>query len=183
MRVFWEKGYAGASLDDLTSATGLGRGSLYGTFASKDGLFRQALQRYSLLYGARFDAALACAGTDPVGAIEAFFAVVLDRIADPTVPDGCLVAQSTISSPTLEADTAERVREMLRAQHARVRSALDAAHPDKELLDELATYVVGITQSLAVLSRGGMSAEELQSTTRLACETVARRLGATIGER
>lgn len=177
MRVFWEKGYAGASLEDLTSATGLGRGSLYGTFASKDGLFRQALQRYSLLYGARFDAALACAGTDPVGAIEAFFAVVLDRIADPTVPDGCLVAQSTISSPTLEADTAERVREMLRAQHVRVRSALDPAHPDKELLDELATYVVGITQSLAVLSRGGMSAEELQSTTRLACETVARRLG------
>ncbi|CDO08151.1 hypothetical protein BN977_02970 [Mycolicibacterium cosmeticum] len=51
------------------------------------------------------------------------------------------------------------------------------------MLDELATYVVGITQSLAVLSRGGMSAEELQSTARLACETVARRLGATIGER
>ncbi|WP_201029486.1 TetR/AcrR family transcriptional regulator [Mycolicibacterium canariasense] len=177
MRVFWEKGYVGASLEDLTSATGLGRGSLYGTFVSKDGLFRQALQRYSLLYGARFDAALARADTDPVGAVEAFFAVVLDRIADPTVPDGCLVAQATISSPTLEAETADHVREMLRAQHARVRSALDHTHPDKQLLDDLAAYVVGITQSLAVLSRGGMSAQELQSTARLACETVTRRLG------
>jgi AcrR family transcriptional regulator len=181
MRVFWEKGFVGTSLEDLTSATGLGRGSLYGTFASKDQLFRRALQRYSLLYGARFDAALARADTDPIGAVEAFFAVVLDRIADPSVPDGCLIAQSTMSSPTLEAATSDRVREMLREQHARVRSALDHTHLDGELLDELATFIVGITQSLAVLSRGGMSAGELQSTARLACETVARRLGEARG--
>lgn len=176
MRVFWERGYVGASLEHLSSATGLGRGSLYGTFGSKDGLFLQALQRYSQLYGARFDAALAQADTDPVGAVEAFFAVVLARIADPTVPDGCLVAQSTISSPTLEAATAARVREMLHEQRIRVRSALENAHPDKELLDELATYVVAVTQSLAVLSRGGVSTEQLHATTRLACETVARQL-------
>jgi AcrR family transcriptional regulator len=48
MLVFWERGYVGTSLDDLSSATGLGRGSLYATFASKDGIFRQALERYSL---------------------------------------------------------------------------------------------------------------------------------------
>ncbi|WP_199865355.1 MULTISPECIES: TetR/AcrR family transcriptional regulator [Frankia] len=29
---FWATGYTATSLDDLTAATGLGRGSLYGAF-------------------------------------------------------------------------------------------------------------------------------------------------------
>ena len=29
---FWERGYAATSVDDLTAATGLGKGSLYGAF-------------------------------------------------------------------------------------------------------------------------------------------------------
>jgi len=177
MRVFWQHGYAGASLEQLCAATGLGRGSLYGAFGSKDGLFLQALQRYSDIYGARYDEALRDADRNPMDAIAAFFGVTLARIADPTVPDGCLVAQSTLSSPTLEPASAVRVQEMLRRQHTRVRSALEHAHSDQGLIDELATYIVAVTQSLAVLSRGGMSTEQLHSTVRLACETVARQLG------
>ncbi|NSL90956.1 TetR/AcrR family transcriptional regulator [Chitinophaga sp. Mgbs1] len=34
--VFNEKGYAGTSLSDMTNATGLTKGSIYGNFASKD---------------------------------------------------------------------------------------------------------------------------------------------------
>ena len=94
MRVFWQNGYAGASLEQLSAATGLGRGSLYGTFGSKDGLFLKALQRYSENYGARFDAALAHAGDDPVGSIAAFFGVVLARSGGSyTVPAGQSVVQ------------------------------------------------------------------------------------------
>ena len=36
--VFAERGFAGASVDDLVRATGVNRASLYGVFASKDGL-------------------------------------------------------------------------------------------------------------------------------------------------
>lgn len=38
--VFVERGYSGASIDELTSRTGMLRGSLYGAFGSKMGLFR-----------------------------------------------------------------------------------------------------------------------------------------------
>src|SRR5215813_9122753 len=43
---FWSRGYAATSVEDLTSATGLGKGSLYGAFGDKHGLFLRALDDY-----------------------------------------------------------------------------------------------------------------------------------------
>jgi AcrR family transcriptional regulator len=43
---FWLRGYAATSVDDLTSVTGLGKGSLYGAFGDKHGLFLRALDDY-----------------------------------------------------------------------------------------------------------------------------------------
>lgn len=42
---FLATGYEGTSVDDLVRATGLHRGSLYGAFGSKRGLFVAALRR------------------------------------------------------------------------------------------------------------------------------------------
>lgn len=43
---FWKRGYAATSVDDLTSATGLGKGSLYGAFGDKHSLYLRALDDY-----------------------------------------------------------------------------------------------------------------------------------------
>jgi TetR/AcrR family transcriptional regulator, transcriptional repressor for nem operon len=43
---FWSRGYTATSVDDLTNATGLGKGSLYGAFGDKHGLFLRALEDY-----------------------------------------------------------------------------------------------------------------------------------------
>jgi AcrR family transcriptional regulator len=43
---FWTRGYAATSVDDLTNATGLGKGSLYGAFGDKHRLFLRALDDY-----------------------------------------------------------------------------------------------------------------------------------------
>ncbi len=47
LKVFWRKGYEGASLPDLTKAMGINRPSLYAAFGNKEELFRKALDRYS----------------------------------------------------------------------------------------------------------------------------------------
>jgi TetR/AcrR family transcriptional repressor of nem operon len=47
MEVFWAKGFAGASAEDLTQAMGIGRQSLYDTFGDKKRLYLEALERYS----------------------------------------------------------------------------------------------------------------------------------------
>ena len=46
LRVFWQKGYDGASLTDLTEAMGITRPSLYAAFGNKESLFRKALDLY-----------------------------------------------------------------------------------------------------------------------------------------
>src|ERR1700742_4627010 len=46
MLLFWEHGFEGVSISDLTDATGINRRSLYAEFGSKEALFRLAVQRY-----------------------------------------------------------------------------------------------------------------------------------------
>ncbi|GAA1681453.1 TetR/AcrR family transcriptional regulator [Fodinicola feengrottensis] len=45
--VFWDKGYAATTPQDLCDATGLGRGSLYNAFVGKRELFDRVLERYN----------------------------------------------------------------------------------------------------------------------------------------
>ena len=46
LHVFWEKGYAGTSIADLTEAMGINPPSLYAAFGNKEKLFKKALDRY-----------------------------------------------------------------------------------------------------------------------------------------
>jgi TetR/AcrR family transcriptional repressor of nem operon len=44
--VFWAKGYAATSTEDLVAAMGIGRQSLYNAFGDKQSLYLEALERY-----------------------------------------------------------------------------------------------------------------------------------------
>src|SRR6267142_3452524 len=46
LEVFWERGYEGATLPELTKAMGINRPSLYAAFGIKEQLFRKALDSY-----------------------------------------------------------------------------------------------------------------------------------------
>src|ERR1700739_4780241 len=52
MEVFWRKGYAATTPQDLVDALGIGKGSLYNAFGSKHELFELALRRYRDSQGA-----------------------------------------------------------------------------------------------------------------------------------
>lgn len=46
MNVFWEKGYDGASLDDLLQATNISKSSFYNSYGNKSNLFEQCLDLF-----------------------------------------------------------------------------------------------------------------------------------------
>ncbi len=172
---FWRAGYADTSLDDLSKATGLNRSSIYSSLGDKDALYLRCLDRYATRYGDRYDQALAKAAEEPLGAIREFFDVTLNRIADPEVPDGCLVAQTAMAIPVLSPGIAARATEVLGRQHTRLRTALRAGKvPDA---DDFAVHLAAVNQSLAVMSRAGVSQKQLRAIVDISLGALSRALG------
>src|SRR5260370_40331851 len=69
-RVFWAKGYAATSTEDLLAAMNIGRQSLYNAFGDKRKLYLEALQRYQRESNAGHLARLNSSAS-PLGGIEA----------------------------------------------------------------------------------------------------------------
>ncbi|MEU2358428.1 TetR/AcrR family transcriptional regulator [Streptomyces misionensis] len=176
---FWRAGYADTSVDDLSRATGLNRSSIYSSLGDKDTLFVRCLERYATRYGDKYDAALSCAVGRPLAAARAFFDVTLERIADPGLPDGCLVAQTVMAAPVLSASVAARAREAIGAQHTRLRAALEAGRLHDEAAETFAAHLAAVNQSLAVMSRAGTGTQQLRAIVDVTLDALARTLGAS----
>lgn len=46
LQLFWHKGYANTSVQDLVDQLGINRASLYNVFGDKEGLYNQAIRKY-----------------------------------------------------------------------------------------------------------------------------------------
>ena len=106
--VFWDRGYAGTSVEDLTTATGLNRSSLYGAFGDKNGLFLRAFDRYveRVMAGVEDD----LAGED-AGAWGRVRAHVLGQVAANAASDrGCLLAKAAAELAAADPVVAARAR-------------------------------------------------------------------------
>lgn len=176
---FWRAGYADTSVDDLSRATGLNRSSIYSSLGDKDTLFLRCLDRYAARYGDRYDAALSCAAAEPLAAVRAFFAVTLDRIADPEVPDGCLIAQSAMAIPVLSPAVAAYAKKALGLQRSRLRAALKAGRLTDRDADAFAEHAAAVNQSLAVMSRAGASPAQLRAVVGVTVDALSQALPAT----
>lgn len=176
---FWRAGYADTSVDDLSRATGLNRSSIYSSLGAKDTLFLRCLDRYAARYGDKYDAALSCAASEPLAAVRAFFDVTLKRIADPELPDGCLIAQSAMAIPVLSPAVAAHAKKALGCQRLRLRAALKAGRLTDRDADAFAEHAAAVNQSLAVMSRAGASPAQLLAVVGVTVDALSQALRAT----
>ncbi|MFD7502086.1 TetR/AcrR family transcriptional regulator [Streptomyces sp. NPDC059850] len=174
---FWRDGYADTSLDDLSRATGLNRSSIYSSLGDKDRLFLRCLDRYAARYGEMYDAALSGAASDPVAALRAFFDVTLQRIADPELPDGCLIAQSAMAVPVLSPSVAAHAEKALGFQLQRLRAALKAGRLTDRDAETFAVHAAAVNQSLAVMSRAGASPAQLLAIVGVTVDALSQACG------
>ncbi|AIA02279.1 TetR/AcrR family transcriptional regulator [Streptomyces noursei] len=175
---FWRNGYADTSLGDLSRATGLNRSSIYSSLGDKDTLFLRCLDRYAARYGEKYDAALSCAASEPVAAVRAFFDVTLKRIADPELPDGCLIAQSAMAIPALSPGVAAHAKQALGIQLQRLRAALKAGRLTDQDAEVFAVHTAAVNQSLAVMSRAGASPAQLLAIVGVTVDALSQTLRA-----
>jgi TetR/AcrR family transcriptional repressor of nem operon len=141
VRLFWAKGYSNASLRDLLKVMKIGEGSFYNSFKSKKHLYLLCLERYHATITARRFAAFDAAPTVRQ-AVRRYFAVILDDLDDPRIPNVCLMAGS-LSSDVLSARELKDyvVAEMQALEQVLVRR-LDAAKTQGELPVNFASKVV-----------------------------------------
>ena len=165
MRVFWEQGYEGASLTDLTEAMGISRTSMYAAYGNKEELFARALQRYSegpASYGPR-------ALTEPT-ARQVAAAVLkgsIEATTSPGNPAGCLGVQASLAAGA----SAREIRTMLAAWRdeavTQLRSRFQRAVDEGDLSPDadanvLARYIITVSNGIAVQAASGASADDLR---------------------
>jgi AcrR family transcriptional regulator len=164
MRVFWDQGYEGASLTDLTGAMGISRTSMYAAFGNKEELFVRALERYTegpASYGLR-------AVQEPSAALVA--AAVLkgsiEATTSPDFPAGCLSVQGSLAAGA----HAREIREVLIAWRteafSRLRDRFERSVQEGDLPSDadpnlLARYVMTVSNGIAVQAATGVGPEEL----------------------
>ena len=171
MRVFWQKGYEGTSLSDLTAAMGISRPSLYAAFGGKEALFRKALDRYAQGPAAYMRAALSA----PTGraAVEALLLGAIDLLSAPENPSMCLIAQGILACGK-EADAVRReLTKRRQAGEAGLRARLERALSEDELPPDidcagLARYFATVLRGLGISALSGASREELTGVARMA---------------
>ncbi|MET9295057.1 TetR/AcrR family transcriptional regulator [Streptomyces sp. NPDC003077] len=165
MMVFWEQGYEGASLTDLTRAMGITRKSMYAAFGNKEELFRKALERYT--DGPAAYAARALEKPTAREVATAFLAGSVDTTTRPDCPAGCLGVQGSLAS----GDSGRVAQDALIAWRddgrARFRRRFQRAVDEGDLPpgtdpELLARYLMTVANGIAVQAVGGATRSELQ---------------------
>ncbi len=125
MEVFWASGYEATSLQDLGTAMGIGRQSLYDTFRDKRTLYLEALRNYQ----DRSNAAVAkCLGeaVSPRAALRDFFhAVAEEPLA--CKRRGCLMVNAAVERQAQDDEVARIVASGQRGMEEVFRNALERA--------------------------------------------------------
>jgi len=163
--VFWEQGYEGASLANLTAAMGISTTSMYATFGNKEQLFRKALERYT--EGPSAYVARALDEPTALGVAAALVAGTIRTTTRPSHPRGCLGVQGALAT----SDAGRGVRDLLVAWrdngYCLIQERFQRAVDDGDLPPGtdpalLARYVTTLTAGIAVQAAGGVGRDELQ---------------------
>jgi TetR/AcrR family transcriptional regulator, copper-responsive repressor len=176
---FWKTGYAATSLDDLASATGMNRPSLYAAFGDKRALYLQALERY-------WDAGLAAmresfAVERPLPqALLVVYELALGLYFPPKGrPRGCFGIGTATSEAVEDAAIRELFADGLKRIDASFAERFRTAREKGEIAPEadpaaLALIASAVMHSIALRARSGTPRAELEAMAEKAVELVCR---------
>lgn len=156
--VFASKGFEAASLNDLCTAMGINRPSLYLHFGNKEALYLKSVERFSRMNAQHLESCL----SDPSAraGVERRLREGVMMFTNPHGPGVCFVTQGPLKSGEASAETREELARQRGAVALTLRARFDKAVTDGELppgtnTESLANYYAVLAQGLALQAQHG----------------------------
>lgn len=163
MYVFWERGYEGTSVSDLTAAMGIGSPSLYAAFGDKEALFREAVQRYRERFGHR--------PADEGSAREIIEGWLRESAAEYVGegrPRGCMVVLSAINCTEQNRGARDFLAALRRNNLEMLKVRLREKLGEEADVDALVQFYGTILHGMSIQARDGADLADLQAVVDMA---------------
>jgi AcrR family transcriptional regulator len=171
MLLFWERGFEGTSMADLTQAMGLNPSSIYAAFGDKHTLFQLAVKRYMDIRAQYAVRALEEPTLEKV--IRALFDNTVEFLTSPGHPSICMTLAGTMACSADATPARDLMKEIRIQNQIAIRERLLKARKSGELqkdvnVDDYTRYLSSILAGLSIQASNGSTKAELQRTARLA---------------
>jgi len=174
LRVFWRRGYEGASMAELTAEMGIAKPSLYAAFGNKEELFKKALDLYEREKLAYMTEALKEHTSRKMA--ERLLLGALEMQTSNCDPKGCLGVISAVACGPEASSIRECVIERQKSARQALIDRLGEYQKEGDLPGDiepeaLARYMTAVLQGLSVQAGAGASKAELRSLVDMAMRT------------
>jgi len=174
MRVFWDRGYEGATFDELIAVMGLSPSSFYNAFGSKEALYREAVGAYLTGPGGFFPKALAGGGS----AQDAFARLMMATAAaytDDVGPAGCMISLAGLHDAADRADLRDFMREVRERSRTLMIERLNEGVRNGDLSEgtdvaQIAEFFETVSRGMAVRARDGADRRTLEKIGAMALD-------------
>jgi AcrR family transcriptional regulator len=165
MVVFWERGYEGTSLSDLTEAMGIERPSLYSAFGCKEALFREAIDLYNEVESPAAQRMLDNAATTRA-AISGMLHHYAENYTRPGKPPGCMIVLSALLGTPQNRKVRDHLAGHRRQSHEALKRRIEAGKaagdvPPQADAAMMAGFYSTILEGLSIKARDGASRQTL----------------------
>jgi AcrR family transcriptional regulator len=167
MFLFWRKGFAATSMNDLCDAMGVRSPSLYAAFGSKEALYLEAVEHYVRTQGPPVWDKLAEGATARAGVENLLMAGTESLPKSRATPAGCMAVLAAVGDewPAAITRVVKKVRlEMLGMLRSRLETAVAKGElPASTDIDGLSRFYLSVFQGMAIQARDGASEAELKA--------------------
>ncbi len=171
MLLFWERGYEGTSMADLTQAMGLNPSSIYAAFGDKHALFRLAVKRYMEMRAQYAGKALEEPTLERV--VRALFDNTVAFLTTPGHPARCMTLSGAVGC-SVDASPARDIMTEIRKQNEtamreRFLQARNSGELSKDInVGDYTRYLSSILAGLSIQAANGSTKAELKRTAQMA---------------
>lgn len=171
LKVFWLRGFEGASMTELTEALGINRPSIYAAFGNKEELFRKALGKY--LAGPVAYVAEAMKEPTSRQVVEKYLTKSAEFLTNPNNPRGCMIVQGALSCGQGSELIQQELIAYRKGYEDTLRQRFELARLQGDLpssinASDLAKYIATIHQGMSVQATSGATIEELMAVVQVA---------------